>query len=77
MKLSELETGRSGKIVKIDSSGAVKRRLLDMGLLTGQVVRVERVAPLGDPVELSVRNFRLSLRRSELETIDVEEVISC
>lgn len=76
MKLSELQKGASAKIVRMDSASGLKKRLLDMGLLVGQVVRVEGVAPLGDPVEISVRNYRLSLRRSELETIIVEEVAS-
>lgn len=74
MNLSELTKGQSGKIVKIAAIPAVKKRLLDMGVLVGERVRIERVAPLGDPVEVSVKNYRLSLRKKEAEDIVIEEV---
>lgn len=74
MKLSELKKGQQGRIVSMDTSGSLKKRLAEMGLLVGEMVKVEGVAPLGDPMELTVRRYRLSLRKSELENITVEEV---
>lgn len=74
MKLSELKKGQSGKIVAMSSLGVLKRRLAEMGMLVGEVVRVESVAPLGDPMELTVRQYRLTLRKSDTEKIAVEEV---
>lgn len=74
MKLSELKKGQQGRIVSMATSGSLKKRLAEMGLLVGEVVKVEGVAPLGDPMEITVRRYRLSLRKSELENITVEEV---
>jgi len=74
MNLSELKKGQSGKVLSVSASPQLRRRLLEMGLLAGEVVRVEGVAPLGDPFELSVKNYRLTLRRNEVEGITVEEV---
>ncbi|ACF11830.1 FeoA family protein [Chlorobaculum parvum NCIB 8327] len=56
------------------SSGGLRRRLAEMGMLVGEVVRIEGIAPLGDPVEMTVRRYRLSLRKSDIENITVEEV---
>lgn len=74
MKLSELKKGQSARIVAMPSSGGLRKRLAEMGMLVGEVVRIEGVAPLGDPVEMTVRRYRLSLRRSDIENITVEEV---
>lgn len=74
MKLSELKKGQSGRIVTMPSSGGLRKRLAEMGMLVGEVVRIEGVAPLGDPVELTVRRYRLSLRKADIENITVEEV---
>lgn len=74
MKLSELKKGQSARIVAMPSSGGLRRRLAEMGMLVGEVVRIEGVAPLGDPVEITVRRYRLSLRKSDIENITVEEV---
>ena len=74
MKLSELKKGQSARIVAMSSSGGLRKRLADMGMLVGEVVRIEGVAPLGDPVEMTVRRYRLSLRKSDIENITVEEV---
>jgi len=74
MKLSELKKEQSARIVAMPSSGGLRRRLAEMGMLVGEVVRVEGVAPLGDPVEMTVRRYRLSLRKSDIENITVEEV---
>ncbi|ASQ91004.1 iron transporter FeoA [Prosthecochloris sp. GSB1] len=74
MTLAEMITGQSARIGKLSCSGALKSRLVDMGVLGGERVRVERIAPLGDPVEISVRQCKLSLRRKDAEGITVEEV---
>jgi ferrous iron transport protein A len=58
----------------MSSAGGLRKRLAEMGMLVGEVVKVEGVAPLGDPMELTIRSYRLSLRKSELENITVEEV---
>ncbi len=72
MNLAGLDPGKRGRIVRIGAMGPLKRRLMDMGVLVGVEVRVEKVAPLGDPIEVTVRNYSLSLRKSEAEGILVE-----
>jgi len=71
--LSELKKGTKGKIVKISGRGSAHRRLIDMGLVTGSEVEVQRVAPLGDPIEVKVKGYNLSLRKEEADSIQVEE----
>ncbi|WP_242392571.1 FeoA family protein [Anaeromyxobacter oryzisoli] len=70
--LARLAVGETGRITAIGSTGAMKRRLMDMGLLPGAEVLVEKVAPLGDPIEVRVRSYYLSLRKKEAEGIMVE-----
>lgn len=72
MNLAMLRPGQRGKITTIGAIGPMKRRLMDMGVLKGVEVKVEKVAPLGDPIEIIVRNYRLSLRKSEAAGIGVE-----
>lgn len=72
--LNELERGEKGKIVKIGGSGGIHRRLLDMGLVSGSEVEMERVAPLGDPIEIKVKGYNLSLRKEEAASIQVEVI---
>ncbi|BCR05709.1 iron transporter FeoA [Desulfuromonas versatilis] len=72
MNLAKLKPGEQGKITAIGSIGPMKRRLMDMGVLVGERVRVLKVAPLGDPIEVSVKNYNLSLRKKEAEGISVE-----
>jgi Fe2+ transport system protein FeoA len=72
-KLSELRKGDRGKVVKIGSGGGkVRQRLLDMGLIIGSEVAVQGVAPLGDPVEIKVKGYNLTLRKEEAAGISVE-----
>jgi len=71
-RLSELKRGEKGKIVKIGGGGGLRRRLLDMGLVSGSEVKMERVAPLGDPIEIKVKGYNLSLRKEEADGIQVE-----
>ncbi len=72
MNLSMLKPDEAGRIIKIRATGLLKRRLMDMGVLVGEIVKVEKVAPLGDPIEVTIKNYKLSLRKKEAEEIDVE-----
>lgn len=74
MTLADLKTGKTGKIVIIQVSGALKRRLMDMGVVAGTDVIVEKVAPLGDPIEVRIKSYALSLRLGEARQIEVEEI---
>jgi ferrous iron transport protein A len=72
MNLSMLKRGEKARITKIGALGPLKRRLMDMGVLVGEEIRMEKVAPLGDPVEVVIKNYSLSLRKKEAEGISVE-----
>jgi ferrous iron transport protein A len=72
MNLARLKPGEKGRITAIGSVGPLKRRLLDMGVLVGEEVRVEKVAPMGDPIEVRIKSYNLSLRKREAEQIGVE-----
>ena len=70
--LKELKPGESGVIAKMNGTGPVKRRLMDMGLTKGAGVEVKKVAPLGDPIEVTVRGYELSLRKDEAGLIEMK-----
>jgi len=70
--LREVKIGQSAVIKKLHGEGALKRRIMDMGLTKGTEVYVRKVAPLGDPLELTVRGYELSVRKSDAEMIEVE-----
>lgn len=70
--LREARIGESVKVVKLHGEGAVKRRIMDMGITKGVEVYIRKVAPLGDPVEVTVRGYELSLRKADAEMIEVE-----
>jgi ferrous iron transport protein A len=72
MNLAMLKPGEKGKIIKIGAIGPLRRRLMDMGVLVGEDVKVEKVAPLGDPIEVKIKHYNLSLRKKEAEGISVE-----
>jgi ferrous iron transport protein A len=72
--LRDVKIGETVTVVKLHGEGAVKRRIMDMGITKGTSVFVRKVAPLGDPVEVTVRNYELSLRKADAEMIEVEEV---
>ncbi|HAV17970.1 MULTISPECIES: FeoA family protein [Sharpea] len=72
MTLKEVPIGSSVTIKKLNGNGATKRRIMDMGLVKGVEVFVRKVAPLGDPIELTVRGYELSIRKADAELIDVE-----
>ena len=69
--LKAVRIGETVKVVKLHGEGAVKRRIMDMGLTKGVQVHVRKVAPLGDPIEVTVRGYELSIRKSEAENIQV------
>lgn len=71
--LRDVKVGKSAKVVKLHGEGALKRRIMDMGITKGVEIRVRKVAPLGDPLELTVRGYELTLRKSDAEMIEVEE----
>ena len=70
--LREVKVGETAKVVKLHGEGAVKRRIMDMGITKGVEVFVRKLAPLGDPIEVNVRNYELSIRKADAEQIEVE-----
>ena len=72
MTLDELKIGESGRILAVDGEGALRCRLLDMGLTPRARVTLQKVAPLGDPIEVTVRGYELSLRKADAALIEIE-----
>ena len=70
--LKQVKIGKSAKVVKVHGEGALKRRIMDMGITKGVEIFVRKVAPLGDPLEITVRGYELSLRKDDAEMIEVE-----
>ena len=70
--LKNAKVGETLRVVKLHGEGAVKRRIMDMGLTKGVEVRIRKVAPLGDPIEVTVRGYELSIRKADAEMIEVE-----
>ena len=70
--LREAKIGETFKVVKLHGEGAIKRRIMDMGITKGTEVYVRKVAPLGDPVEVTVRGYELSLRKADAEMIEIQ-----
>ena len=70
--LKEAKIGQTVKVVKLHGEGAVKRRIMDIGLTKGTEVYIRKVAPLGDPVEVTVRGYELSIRKADAEMIEIE-----
>ena len=71
-KLSELSIGESGVIAKVNGEGRIKRRLFDMGVTPGADVFLRKKAPLGDPLEVTIRGYELTLRKAEAENVEME-----
>lgn len=71
--LSDFTVGESGKIVKVNGEGRIRRRLFDMGVTPNAEVTLRKKAPLGDPIEVTVRGYELTLRKSEAECVEVEK----
>lgn len=72
MTLKDLKPGQQGKVSSIGSTGPMKRRIMDMGITPGVDVKVVKVAPLGDPIEINIRGYELSLRKDEAQQIEVQ-----
>ena len=70
--LRDLKIGESAKVIKVHGEGALRRRIMDMGITKGVEVRVRKVAPLGDPIEITVRGYELTLRKADAEMVEVE-----
>ena len=73
MTLRELKPGETVVVKKISGEGAIKRRIMDMGITKGIEIYVRKVAPLGDPIEITVRNYELSVRKADAELIEIEK----
>ena len=70
--LRDIRVGGKARVVKVHGEGAIKRRIMDMGITKGIEISVRKVAPLGDPMELTVRGYELSLRKADAQMIEVE-----
>ena len=70
--LREVKIGETAKVVKLHGEGPVKRRIMDMGITKGVTVYVRKVAPLGDPIEVNVRGYELSIRKADAEMIEIQ-----
>lgn len=75
LTLKDSVVGNYYTITKINSKGPLKRRIMDMGLTKGSKIFIRKVAPLGDPVQINVRNYELSIRRDDAELIEIEQVL--
>jgi len=72
MTLKEIPCGKTVKVTRLSGEGPVKRRIMDMGITKGVEIFVRKLAPLGDPIEVNVRNYELTLRKADAEMIEVE-----
>lgn len=72
LKLSEMNVGETGRIIKVNGTGIIGKRLLDMGVTPSSIVYLRKKAPLGDPIEITIRGYELTLRKEESAFIDVE-----
>ena len=77
MTLKSLPIGECGKVTVVGGQGALRRRLLDMGITPGTVVNVRKVAPMGDPIELKLRGYILTIRLEDAEKIEIERMDGC
>ena len=76
MRLSEMKIGASARIKTVKGEGVLRKRLLDLGLTPGTIVRMRRTAPMGDPIQLHLRGYELTLRKSEAEKIEIQEIFA-
>ncbi len=70
--LKDVKVGKTARVVKLHGVGALKRRIMDMGITKGVEIYVRKVAPLGDPIEINLRGYELSLRKADAEMVEVE-----
>ena len=71
--LKEVNIGETVKVIKITGEGPIKRRIMDMGITKGTEIYIRKVAPLGDPIEVTIRGYELSLRKADIDIIQVED----
>ena len=74
LHLVDLKKGQIGKVVGLHNKPAIKRRLMDMGLTKGVLVKVKKIAPLGDPIDIELRGYELCIRKDDLREIDIEVI---
>lgn len=74
LRLNQVKTGRTVRVVRVHGEGALRQRILDMGLTKNAEVKVLKMAPFGDPIEMTVRGFELSLRKAEAACVEVESI---
>ena len=72
--LKDLKPGQKGKVLKVKTKGQANRRIVEMGVTAGALVEVERIAPLGDPIDIKVKGYHLTLRKEEAAAIEVERL---
>lgn len=72
--LNNAKVGKSYKVLKINGKGAIRRRIMDMGITKGAELYIKKVAPLGDPIQITLRGYELSLRKLDAEIIEIEEI---
>ena len=72
MTLKDVRVGSRCKVIRVHGEGAIRRRIMDMGITKGVEIRIRKVAPLGDPLELNLRGYELSLRKADAEMVEVE-----
>ena len=72
--LNNAKVGKSYKVLKINGKGAIRRRIMDMGITKGAELYIKKVAPLGDPIQITLRRYELSLRKLDAEIIEIEEI---
>jgi ferrous iron transport protein A len=72
MTLKDVQINETVRVAKINASGSLKRRIMDMGITRGVEITVRKIAPLGDPIEITVRGYELSIRKEDAENIEVE-----
>ncbi len=70
--LKDVKVGQAVKVIKLHGEGAIKRRIMDMGITKGVELKIRKVAPLGDPIEINVRGYELSLRKADAQMIEVQ-----
>jgi Fe2+ transport system protein FeoA len=74
LSLKDLKPGERGEIASFKGTGAARKRLLDMGIIKGEIVEMEKVAPLGDPIQMKVKGYHLTLRKNEAESVMVRRI---
>jgi ferrous iron transport protein A len=74
LSLKDLKPGERGEIASFEGTGAARKRLLDMGIIKGETVEMEKVAPLGDPIQMKVKGYHLTLRKNEAESVMVRRI---